>query len=250
MFAEHSNTKHSQVCKNERAKRPVTKGSALSCTCVYTCIHTCVSHSPRTHPSGRKLCWPAREPQGSSCSFLLSSGRISLECWVRSGYWTQVERLESVISPVWYHFSCLKLLGTDKHNMTSEKGVQGPLLAFLSQQMRRLEEAGEGRHTLGRRQEEIQAAGRSRLCLEYQSSELLRMGTQGFWRSAKGSGKACLTKELSRDLSQWRRLAPGGQWVEQHSQSTASAEGGLSNAEVTGNASCGDFQMWWVQRLF
>lgn len=73
--------------------------------------------------------------------------------------------------------------------------------------MRRLEEAGKGRHTLGRSQDEVQAAGESRHCLEYQSSEVLWVGTWGFWRSAKGLGKACLTKELSRDLSLKRRLA-------------------------------------------
>ena len=72
--------------------------------------------------------------------------------------------------------------------------------------MRRLEEAGEGRHTLGRSQDDVQAAGERSHCLEYQSS-VLWVGTQGFWRSAKGLGKPCLTKELSRDLSLRRRLA-------------------------------------------
>lgn len=200
MFTECNNTRHSQVCKNERARRPYEEGQCfILCMCVHVCMHvyTCVF---LICPELTTLCWLANETQGCS-SPSLSSGRISLSCWylcISSGDWTQAERLVRVISPVWCHFSCLKLLETDKHNMTSEKGVQGPLLAFLSQQMRRLEEAGEGRHTLGRRQEEEQAAGRSRLCLEYQSSELLWMGTRGFWRSAKGLGKACLTEELSR----------------------------------------------------
>lgn len=56
----------------------MTKGNALSCACVCACIHMCVSHSPRTHQAGRKLCWLTSESQGSSCSFLLSSGKISL----------------------------------------------------------------------------------------------------------------------------------------------------------------------------